>query len=109
MDVFGTDLDAVDQQVGDWQRMLEDRVRRAADLAARTRDLVVDASVLRGMVTATVDQNGHLVGLKLHERVRELPADRIASAVVEATRAARDALAIHVRELAVEVGFGDDR
>lgn len=66
---------------------------------------MVDASVLRGTVTATVDLNGHLVGLKLHERIRDLPADRIAEAVLEATRAARGALAAHVLELAAEAGF----
>ncbi|MDI1460616.1 YbaB/EbfC family nucleoid-associated protein [Catellatospora sp. KI3] len=109
MDVFGPDLDSVDQRVGDWQSMLEERARRAADLAAQTQDLAVEASVLRGLVTATVDQNGQLVALKLHERVRELPADRIASAVIEATRAARNALGEHVRQLSVEAGFGDEQ
>lgn len=105
--MFGDDLDAVDQRIGDWQSELEARARRAADLATQVRELTVDASVLRGMVTATVDQSGHLVGLKLHERVRDLPADRIADAVLTATKAARSALAAHVRRLAAESGFTD--
>jgi DNA-binding protein YbaB len=105
--VFGDDLGAVDQRVSDWQSELEARARRAADLATQVRDLTVDASVLRGLVTATVDESGHLVGLKLHERVRDLPAVRIADAVLAATKAARTALAAHVRQLAAESGFTD--
>ncbi|GIF98462.1 YbaB/EbfC family nucleoid-associated protein [Catellatospora citrea] len=101
------DLDAADRRIGDWQATLEERARRAADFAAQVRDLAVDASVLDGAVTATVDQGGHLVGLKLHDRVRELPAERIAAAVLAATRAARAGLAAHVRELAAESGFAD--
>lgn len=105
--MFDADVDALDRRVGDWQARLEDRARRAADLATQIRDLKVDASVARGLITATVDQGGHLCELKLDEQVRQWPAERIAQGVLAATEAARKALADHLRELAAESGFAD--
>lgn len=105
--MFEADVDALDRRIGGWQGMLEDRARRAADLAAQVRELRVDASVANGLIRATVDQGGHLCELKLDERVRQWPAERIAQGVLAATEAARKALGDHVRELAAESGFAD--
>ncbi|MEV0453917.1 YbaB/EbfC family nucleoid-associated protein [Catellatospora methionotrophica] len=105
--MFDADADRLDARVEHWANVLEDRARRAADLAAQVRDLRVDASIGRGMVTATVDQGGHLTDLKLDERVRDWPATRIAQGVLAATDAARQALAAHILELTTVAGFGD--
>lgn len=103
--MFDADVDALDRRIGEWQAKLEDRARRAADLAARVRGLKVDASVAQGLITVTVDEGGHLSDLTLDERVRQWPADRIAQGVLAAVEAARSALGGHLRELTAESGF----
>ncbi|GAA2395352.1 hypothetical protein Cme02nite_55540 [Catellatospora methionotrophica] len=105
--MFESDADRLDDRIEAWQVVLEDRARRAADLATQVRDLRVDASIGHGLITATVDQAGRLKDLKLDERVRSWPVERIAQGVLAATDAAHQALAAHVRELTVESGFGN--
>ncbi len=99
------DLDDAERRINDWQASLEERATRAQSLLARLEGLRVEGTVADGLVTATVDQAGHLVALTLADGVRAWSAERIAATVVEATVVARAALADRVHEISRDSGL----
>jgi len=105
--VADDDLDKAERRIDDWQASLEERAARAQTLLARLEGLRVEGAAADGLVKATVDQAGHLVELKLDDRVRSWPAEKIASTVVEATMIARAALADRIREISRDSGLDE--
>jgi hypothetical protein len=67
--------------------------------------LYAEASSPDGYVKARVDQAGHLVSLRLDDRIRTWPAQRIASTILAATLEAGEAAAAEVRDLLAELGL----
>ncbi|MDG4786565.1 hypothetical protein O7626_11595 [Micromonospora sp. WMMD1102] len=61
-----------------------------------------------GLVEATLDPAGALVGLRLDERTRQQPADRVAEEILATVRAARAELLRKVTEATVELLGADD-
>jgi len=105
--VVDDDLDEAERRIDDWQASLQERAARAETLLARLEGLRAEGAAADGLVKASVDQAGHLVELKLNDRVRSWPVERIASTVVEATMVARAALADQIREISRDSGLDE--
>ncbi|WP_020661213.1 YbaB/EbfC family nucleoid-associated protein [Amycolatopsis benzoatilytica] len=61
-----------------------------------------------GLVTVTVDSAGNVTGLQISDRIRELPGDRIAAAVLSTLRRAQSRLPEKLGEVMAGT-IGDDR
>jgi len=105
--VVDDDLDEAERRIDDWRASLQERAARAQTLLARLEGLRAEGAATDGLVKASVDQAGHLVELKLNDRVRSWPVEKIASTVVEATMVARAALADQIREISRDSGLDE--
>jgi DNA-binding protein YbaB len=85
----GSDLDAAERLVDDWQAGFEQRAAQARDLAARLAGLTASARSDDGLVTVTVGPDGAMTGLELDERVRRKPAAETAGQILATLAAAQ--------------------
>ena len=85
----GSDLDAVERQVDDWQAGFEQRAAQARDLAARLAGLTASARSDDGFITVTVGSDGAMTGLELDEQVRRKPAAETAQRILATLTAAQ--------------------
>jgi hypothetical protein len=85
----GTDPDAAERLVDDWQAGFEQRAAQARDLAGRLARLRASAHSDDGFVTVTVGPDGAMTGLELDEEVRRRPAAETARQILATLAAAR--------------------
>ena len=85
----GSDLDAAERFVDDWQAGIEQRAAQARDLAARLAGLTAAARSDDGFITVTVGPDGAMTGLELDEEVRRKPAAQTARQILSTLAAAR--------------------
>ncbi|NJC68809.1 YbaB/EbfC family nucleoid-associated protein [Planosporangium thailandense] len=100
----GEDADA---WVDTWAASVSARAQAARELSERVSMLSVSASSRDGAVEVTVAGSGVMTDLRLDERVRNWPADRIAAQVMAVMRRAQGSLAGRVAEIAEETVGAD--
>lgn len=102
------ELDAAQRRVDQWESSLTERAAKASALSQRLAGLMVTAHSDDGLVDATVDSSGALIGLRLDEQTRAQPASRTAEQILAVTRAARDDLVRQASAVTVEALGTDD-
>src|SRR5690349_23989484 len=103
----GSDLDAAERLVDDWQTGFEQRAEQARDLAGRLAALTASARSADGLVTVTVGPDGTMTGLQLDEEVRRQPAAETARQILATQAAARADLIARATEVTVETVGAD--
>lgn len=108
--MFGSDFAGAEQRINDWQGMLEERARRAAEVSDQMRDLTAHGEAEEGAVRVILDRSGNLTDLELNQHVSGWPSERIRRALLNANASARADLAERVRRTLDDAGFyGDGR
>ena len=100
-------LDATQHRLDEWEASLADRAQRARALSARVSTLTGNAHNADRSVEVTVDSAGHLVDLRLDERIRQQSAAHTARQVLATTRAAQADLLRRITMASTET-LGDD-
>ena len=103
----GSDLDAAERLVDDWQTGFEQRAEQARDLAGRLAALTASARSADGLVTVTVGPDGTMTGLQLDEEVRRQPAAETARQILATQAAARADLIARATEVTEETVGAD--
>lgn len=103
----GSDLDAAERLVDDWQTGFEQRAEQARDLAGRLAALTASARSADGLVTVTVGPDGTMTGLQIDEEVRRQPAAETARQILATQAAARADLIARATEVTEETVGAD--
>jgi hypothetical protein len=103
--VYEAEPDSVARRTDDLQESLETRSAASRQFVTRLESLTGEACSPDGLVRAMVDQAGRLVDLKLDDRVRAWPVQRIAATVLATTGLACEEAAAQVREVLAELGL----
>jgi DNA-binding protein YbaB len=91
-----TQLDAAEQMIDDWADGFAKRAAQAKELSRRLGGLTVSASSDDAAVTVTVASSGALTDLRLLEKVKDQPAERIAAQILAVARSAQAELSRQV-------------
>jgi DNA-binding protein YbaB len=99
---FGATVDATEEWVRSWSASVSERAARAQALSEQVARLSVSASDDEGFVMVTVAGSGVVTGIRLDERVRRWPAERIAAEVMATMRRAQASLTGRIVEVAAQ-------
>ncbi|MFC7481162.1 YbaB/EbfC family nucleoid-associated protein [Luedemannella flava] len=86
-----------------WQRSVEERAARARALSGRLAGLTATARDRDGLIEVTVGASGVVTGLRLDDRVRDVPPAHLARAIMAVMGGAQSLLVDQVREAAAEL------
>jgi hypothetical protein len=103
----GSDLDAAERMVDDWQAGFEQRATQARDLATRLAGLTASARSDDGFVTVTIGPDGAMIGLELDEAVRRRPAAETARQILATLAAAQADLTAQATTVTAETVGAD--
>ena len=103
----GSELDATERRIDDWQAGLARRAAQAHDLAARLAGLTASARSDDGLVTVPVGADGSMTGLDLDEEVRRRPAAATARQILATLAAARADLTARATTVTAETVGAD--
>jgi hypothetical protein len=91
-----------EEWIDDWLSSISAHTARTRQLSVRVAAVSASASSPDGSVEVTVSSSGVLTDLRLGERVRAWPAQRIAAEILAVTREAQSRLAASVAEVAAQ-------
>jgi DNA-binding protein YbaB len=100
--MFGADPATAERWLDDWSESVSSRAEQSWRLSEKVAGLSVTADGDQGAVEVTVDGSGVVTDLKLAERVRQMPASRLAELILVVTKRAQGMLADRVAELTAD-------